>query len=322
MHSRVYEMELGGNLLASVSRSFYLSIKVLPSPVRRVIALGYLLARATDTIADTVQAPVAARLENLDAFRRSLVERRLGGLPHLISPSHPGERLLLKRLPECLNWLEEQEEEDRADICRVLEDIIHGQELDLRRFSEADKLVALQTSAELEEYTYLVAGCVGKFWTRVSKRHQRNYSNLDEEALCRLGINFGKGLQLVNILRDLPADLRAGRCYLPLEQLREVGIEVESLLSAPGPARPIVDRWHAQAAEWLADGCRYIEALQPFRMRYACILPWKLGVETLARLKLMPALESAVRIKVPRSEVRMIMIKALAGAYFNSQLKG
>lgn len=320
MQSRVYERELGGNLLASVSRSFYLSIKVLPAPVRRVIALGYLLARASDTIADTVDAPVAARLENLDAFRRSITERRLGGLPQLINPAHPGERFLFKRLPECLNWLELMEAKDRADIAWVLEEIIHGQELDLKRFSVPGKIVALQTSSELEEYTYLVAGCVGRFWTRVAARHLKNYSDLEEEALGALGINFGKGLQLVNILRDLPADLRGGRCYLPQEELKQVGLTPETLLLSPAAARPVVDRWQSQASEWLDDARKYIEAIKPLRMRYACILPWRLGIETLSLLQKTPALESPAKVKVPRSQVRMIMLKGILGAISNSKL--
>jgi len=307
-------MELGGNLLASVSRSFYLSIKVLPSPVRRAIGLGYLLARATDTIADTVQAPVEARLENLDAFLRTLTEGRRGGLPHLISPSHPGERLLLKRLPECLAWLEVLEKKDQADIRNVLEDIIHGQELDLRRFSNPDQIGVLQSSQELDEYTYLVAGCVGKFWTRVSMRHLKNYSELDEATLCRLGVNFGKGLQLINILRDLPADLHAGRCYLPLEELRQAGITPEELVNHPEPARPVVDRWQNQAEEWLDDARKYIEAIRPTRMRYACILPWKIGIKTLSRLQKTPALESPTRVKISRPEVRKVMLKAVVEA--------
>ena len=38
-----------------------------------------------------------------------------------------------------------------------------------------------------------------------------------------MGIRYGKGLQLVNILRDIPQDLRNGRCYIPLSFLGEVG---------------------------------------------------------------------------------------------------
>eukprot|EP01034_Spumella_vulgaris_P003029 gene3029-3914_t len=37
-------------LLRGVSRSFYVSIRLLPGPLREPVAAAYLLARATDTI--------------------------------------------------------------------------------------------------------------------------------------------------------------------------------------------------------------------------------------------------------------------------------
>ena len=46
-------------LLRGVSRSFYLSIRLLPAPLRRPIAVAYLLARAADTLADTAELPAA-----------------------------------------------------------------------------------------------------------------------------------------------------------------------------------------------------------------------------------------------------------------------
>ena len=323
MDTRVYEMELGGNLLASVSRSFYLSMKVLPRSVRSVISLGYLLARATDTVADTVTSPVAARMANLEAFRAILAGTMRGGLPHLINPAHSGERLLLKRLPECLNWFELISEADRADIRAVLQEIIRGQELDLQRFAEPGRAVALKSPEELEEYTYLVAGCVGRFWTRVCLRHLANYSSMSPEELCRLGVNFGKGLQLVNILRDLPADLRAGRCYLPIASDPLLAqTPPEALLDNPLLARPLFEHWLGKADAWIADGGRYIHAINPFRVRYACILPWRIGVQTLARLRQTPPLENAARIKVPRSEVRILMLKAIPAAFSNAGLRG
>src|SRR2546430_5311660 len=49
---------LRGSILASVSRSFYLSIRLLPKKLRDPVSLGYLLARASDTIADTIDVPI------------------------------------------------------------------------------------------------------------------------------------------------------------------------------------------------------------------------------------------------------------------------
>ena len=57
------------DLLRSVSRSFYTTLRVLPRPIRSQIGLAYLLARATDTIADTEIVPVQNRLDALDQLR-------------------------------------------------------------------------------------------------------------------------------------------------------------------------------------------------------------------------------------------------------------
>src|ERR1044071_8667924 len=60
------------NLLKSVSRSFYLSLRILPSDMRAPISLGYLLCRAADTIADSDAVPVEARLALLHQLSRMM----------------------------------------------------------------------------------------------------------------------------------------------------------------------------------------------------------------------------------------------------------
>ncbi|NBW87575.1 MAG: hypothetical protein EBR23_12335, partial [Planctomycetia bacterium] len=82
---------------------------------------------------------------------------------------------------------------------------------------------ALANASDLQAYTYSVAGCVGEFWTRITRAHLFPVAPLDDAKLLHDGVRFGQGLQLVNILRDLPRDLRQGRCYLPLDRLRAIG---------------------------------------------------------------------------------------------------
>src|SRR5687767_2210133 len=65
-------------LLKAVSRSFYLSIRLLPAGLRRPIALAYLLARATDTIADTAPLPSNERLAHLQALAAAIEHGRPG----------------------------------------------------------------------------------------------------------------------------------------------------------------------------------------------------------------------------------------------------
>ena len=55
-------------LLRKVSRSFELSIRLLPGRLRQPISVGYLLARASDTLADTAELPAGERLELLESW--------------------------------------------------------------------------------------------------------------------------------------------------------------------------------------------------------------------------------------------------------------
>lgn len=69
MTTTSFQSEVIGPLLRDVSRSFYLTLRVLPSEIRPQISLAYLLARATDTIADTKAVPRAKRLAALQQLQ-------------------------------------------------------------------------------------------------------------------------------------------------------------------------------------------------------------------------------------------------------------
>jgi farnesyl-diphosphate farnesyltransferase len=175
-----------------------------------------------------------------------------------------------------------------------------------------EKIIALETEAELEDYTYRVAGCVGGFWTKICRAHLFPRAKLDDELLMANGIRFGKGLQLVNILRDLPADLRNGRCYLPADKLLEAGLRPADLLSPANEAKflPLFREYLNKAESHLAAGWAYTNTL-PFgqvRVRLACAWPILIGVRTIERLRVANVLELQQGIKIPRSEVRWILL--------------
>ena len=98
----------------------------------------------------------------------------------------------------------ELEAGDRGEIRNVLARINQGQTLDLERFGggASASTRALASAPELEEYTYLVAGCVGEFWTRLCFAHVKHFSDRPEGEMRDLGVRYGQGLQLINILRD------------------------------------------------------------------------------------------------------------------------
>ena len=241
---------LDWSLLKRVSRSFYLTLRLPPAAVREPISLAYLLARYTDTEADGAVTDAEKEL----LARRGELERQLAASP---------DRDLIETV-----W-------------RIIRD---GQQFDRERFSEGAPPLS---DGELDRYTYLVAGCVGEFWTRICARRLPGFATRPEEEMITLGVNFGKGLQLVNILRDRHADRRLGRVYVPDGRL------VDTLALA---------RRHLQDAE------RYAVAVKPFRLRVATALPLLLARETLDLVEKQP---DAPRVKVERSRVWLLLGQAL-----------
>ena len=311
---------LVAELLPGVSRSFYLTLRVLPGSIRPQIGLAYLLARATDTVADTRLLPVTARLDALDALRQRILGTRRAPLdfgPLTAGQALPAERRLLERIEDVLAALAALDADDQARIRTALAIITSGQELDLRRFGDAgpDRLKALQTESELYDYTYRVAGCVGEFWTRMCRAHLSAWATVDEAFLLRQGVRFGQGLQLVNILRDLPADLRQGRCYVPAALLAAHGLAPTDLLDRTNAPRfrPLYHALLDMAQAHLAAGWDYTRSLPRscVRVRLACAWPLLIGARTLALLRQANILDPTQRIKVPRHLVRQLIFQSI-----------
>lgn len=314
--------ELLSGLLRDVSRSFYLTLRVLPGSIRKPIGLAYLLARTTDTIADTELVALEQRLEALRVLRER-IEGQGQGAPPLdfgVLARHQGSRaegVLLENCETSLALLRKLSPADQQLVRAVLNTITSGQELDLQRFAAASAhaLVALRTDEELDDYTYRVAGCVGEFWTKMCRAHLFPRAALDDPFLLANGVRFGKGLQLVNILRDVAADLHHGRCYLPAERLAAAGLKPEDLLlPANEPrVRPLYHGYLDRAEDHLLAGWAYTNALprRSARVRLACAWPILIGWETLRLLRAGNALDPAQRIKVSRRHVRRLILRSI-----------
>jgi farnesyl-diphosphate farnesyltransferase len=293
-------------LLKAVSRSFYLSLRLLPGPMREPLSLGYLLARASDTLADTAAVAVAQRAELLTEFGEVVAGTRAVGdfQERLLRDFVPqqrdaGEARLLGGVTALVDWLEEQPVEIAAAIREVLATIVAGQRWDLEFFAGGG--VRVVDAAALEKYTYQVAGCVGAFWTRIGFATMgEKFARGGEAELTRLGVSYGCGLQLVNILRDVERDRQLGRCYLPVD--------------AAGDADALVRvrrGWIERARVCLADGLSYAAQVSSRRVRTATVLPALLGMETLDKLARASTAELAVGVKIGRGEVYASLWQAM-----------
>src|SRR2546426_720710 len=130
-----------GALLRQVSRSFYLSLAILPRPLREPIGLAYLLARAADTVADTRLIKCEGRLGHLETLRRACAGEAVdvGTLARACaSQQAPAERVLLERVGEALDRVEALAPADRHEVRAVLATLTSGMIFNLTRFPGED----------------------------------------------------------------------------------------------------------------------------------------------------------------------------------------
>ena len=322
--------ELLRDVLPGVSRSFALSLRILPGPLRRPFGVTYLVARAADTIADTRAIPPAARRTALHALRGALADGA-GAAPALEDGATGGhtaaERTLLTRLPDVLAAYRALEPADRARAHEVLLTLTQAMVESLERFPPemADRVGAFDTRAELDRYTHLNAGCVGEYWTDMVAAHRPRCAGWDLPAMRTRGARFGQGLQLVNVLRDLPRDLRIGRCYLPSAELAALGLVPQDLLTpaALPRLRPLLHALVDEALLRLDEGRAYTLAVprRETRLRLASVWPLLIGLGTLARLRRAEnLLDPTVTVKVPRGEVRGLLLRSLGVVWSDGRL--
>jgi farnesyl-diphosphate farnesyltransferase len=319
-------------LLERVSRSFALSMAVLPSGMRGPIGIAYLLARSADTIADTRIVRRADRLGYLDLFRRELdspAPSRLGEIVEaLTGPQRiPAERELLTRLPECLFAFRMLPPDDGRRVRQILLTLIEGMQADLRNFPGEDEgeLAALETRQDLDRYTYYAAGCVGEFWTEMVMAHRSACRRWNGQEMRQLAVRFGQALQMTNVLRDLAQDLRIGRCYLPRQELAAAGLAPSDLLDPAAVARlrPLLRRLVARTLASYDDAWTYTRAIprREWRVRLACAWPMLIGLRTLERIaRAANLLDPRVTVKISRPTVYGILVSSALRVWSNAIL--
>ena len=232
------------------------------------------------------------------------------------------ERQLLERLEDCFTLLQKFSPDDRRRVQRLMTTLTQGMEMDLTVFpgKAVDELSALKTMDDLDRYIYYVAGCVGEFWTDLMCAYRRGLRSWDVRKMAQVGVRFGKGLQLTNVVKDIAHDLQRGRCYIPELLLSEAGLKPHDLLNQQNLSRfrPVLSKLVRIAVEHLDQGWLYTMAIPRYetRLRLSCMWPILSAGESLRLVLSSPdLLDPAVKVKIPRSKVYQIMaLTILTGA--------
>jgi farnesyl-diphosphate farnesyltransferase len=204
-------------LLAASSRTFALTIPLLPVEIRGSIQISYLLLRAADGIEDAVHGDLSDRISLLNQFRRVLLgAEKTSGLVakcRFFARQLPqgGEQSVLLNLDLLFAGLDAESPAVARQIRRHCERILCRMSYWLA-FGTKEGELTLRDFGELSDYMYSVAGIVGELLTELFVLHNAKSPRL---SLMVRAADFGAGLQLTNIIRDSAEDAEEGRRFLP-----------------------------------------------------------------------------------------------------------
>ena len=300
------------DILKDVSRTLYLSINILPEPLKTSMALGYLVARTMDTVVDCPAIDAGIKREMLGLFRNLENKNNAWSLAARIRqaansvPSHKEKELLFK-FEKIAALYAACPETELAPLKALVNGVAKGMEMDLDIFT-GPGVTALKTEDDLKKYCALIGGEPGIFWARLYRdtirRNNVSPGKFPSETDAAL---IGSALQITNILKDMAADLAIGRCYLPQADLDQMELKPGDLLK-PGnmeQVRPVVYKWISWAVDQLDLSERFLASIPKteLALRAAFVWPVYWAMDTLQEVAKANLLEPLDRPKIKRSRI-------------------
>lgn len=301
------------SILPGVSRTFALTIPVLPPGLTDVVTNAYLLCRLADTIEDDVGladwqksefhrrfVAVVEGAESAESFAEDL-------LPLLSARTLADERELVGNADKVIRVTQAFLEPQRNALVRCVRIMCSG----MPEFQRNKSLHGLKDLEEMDAYCYYVAGVVGEMLTELFCLHCPRLRE-HEDRLMSLAVSFGQGLQMTNILKDIWDDRQADTCWLPRSVFAGENFDLARL-----------DELHASAA--FAHGLKELVAVAHAHLRnameYTCLIPkreigirrfclWAIGlaVLTLRKINRNPGFSSGTEVKVSRRTVKATVV--------------
>ena len=273
-------------ILSSVSRTFALTIPLLPSAIEKVVGNTYLLCRIVDTIEDAVDLLPETKQHLSLLFLDAVLEKSLVAsfvepcLKALSDYGNQDELDLIAHTPTVLRILHTCSKEDQEAVSRCVSIMSEG----MSRFHGKQTVAGLKDLNEFERYCYVVAGVVGELLTTIFRNHSPRFAkNIQgQEALA---IAFGQALQMTNILKDSPEDRARGVSWMPADMRQEELLRI--------------------AYQKLQDSLRYILLIpkQDLGMRRFCFLAFGLAVMTLSKIAKRKEFSNKDEVKLSRNTV-------------------
>lgn len=286
-HDELYQR----SILESVSRTFALTIPLLPNGLEKVVGNTYLLCRIVDTIEDATCVDPTTKQELSTLFIKTVLDHSLSEqfvrecLIALINHPNHNEKDLIENIPRVLRVLQSCDEKQRHAVAKCVQIMSEG----MSYFHIRQNQIGLEDLQEFEKYCYVVAGVVGEMLTTLFALHSPAFAKAisGKESLA---IAFGQALQMTNILKDSPEDQLRGVSWKPK------GLGQTDLLVI--------------AHQKLEDSLRYICCIPKSELgiRQFCFLAFGLAVMTLKQIAQRQTLQGGAEVKLTRGQVSRFYI--------------
>ena len=286
-HDELYQR----SILESVSRTFALTIPLLPNGLEKVVGNTYLLCRIVDTIEDATCVDPTTKQELSTLFIKTVLDHSLSEqfvrecLIALINHPNHNEKDLIENIPRVLRVLQSCDERQRHAVAKCVQIMSEG----MSYFHIRQNQIGLEDLQEFEKYCYVVAGVVGEMLTTLFALHSPAFAKAisGKESLA---IAFGQALQMTNILKDSPEDQLRGVSWKPK------GLGQTDLLVI--------------AHQKLEDSLRYICCIPKSEpgIRQFCFLAFGLAVMTLKQIAQRQMLQGGAEVKLTRGQVSRFYI--------------
>lgn len=313
-------------MLPKVSRTFAPTIRMLPKNLYLPVTVAYLLCRIADTVEDDASLSKLEKQEYLMVFANIFIQnepdlrKKFEKGVHEV-PNHNTDILLMKNLFRVLAVFDSFSPEVQKMIGTWVVEMTLGmkkfaQEKDRRKFH------FLKSMKDLDEYTYYVAGTVGHLLTSLFAHFSNKITPVVVQRLEKFSESFGKGLQMVNIIRDINTDLKRGQSYIPDDILRKYRLTRKSIYEQQNSAQAeqMFNELIQMAIEHLDNALVYIVNIpkEEARIRLFCLLPFFWAMQTLRLIQQNTlALLRKDSIKISRRTIRIEFLKSLILMFSN-----
>ncbi|HEX9580078.1 MAG TPA: phytoene/squalene synthase family protein [Gemmatimonadales bacterium] len=320
--------------LPRVSRTFAVSIRLLPPRLEYPILIAYLLCRIADTIEDAPAIAAEEKRRLLEAWRQSLDDG--GPEPRAVQaaftdPTSDEERLA-RGSDRVLREFRALSADRRRAIRPWVQEMCAGMaEFAGRRTGGDTVLAEIGTVGDLDRYTYYVAGTVGHLLTDLFGLHAAGVRPPRLARLKELATSFGRGLQLTNIIKDVADDRQRGWSFVPRQLCDVCGVRPEELQDGQHRegARQVMLALIAKAKGHLTDALAYTTTLprREYGIRLFCLSALYFAVRTLRLAEQEPRLlDPGHKVKISRGAVYRTLLttrcvapsNALVRAYFRA----